>query len=635
MYSSVKVEMKWRIAASVLGVTLGVLSLTTSAQDCPEPLGRSPEGASFGIAADGSTAYLANGATVTVVDLSNPALPSVVGSVALPYSIRHLAQDGDRVYVMTRVHLHVVDVSNPEFPLEIGRLAFEGYHLDADGDLLCVQTDNGLRVFDVSTPATPTMVGTWPTGGSNDFRVVDERVYVSNIGLQILDLSDPTDPTQIGHLDLPVIGKIDVVGDTVYAIDDTQGLVVVDVGDPTAPVRLGTFSEARGGDVAVHRDLAYLTGWPDGLAIVDVGDPARPVLAGTVPRPPDEDWRSVAAVADHGLVSSLQHGLRVIDATDASAPSVEAGIPVPGFVEHAAHADSTLFIAAWERGLRAVDVSDPGNPKDLAFLALDGSAEAIDVEGDLAVVVGRIFKVVDVADPATPVVVGGIPGMTGGRAVEVVGDLAYVSNAEDGLHIVDITTPSVPSEIGSLDPGGPAWWAWNDLAVSGDTVFMSGFGSIEVIDVSDPTHPVSVADIPGTVYSVAVFRSWLLVGSPFDLRIFDVRNASNPVELDPYPTTGWIHHVGMSESVAWLGIQMPGEYNTWIEVVDVGNPFSPVFLGRHLGAGFPAPGFAFDQRMAYSFKSPSGFDTFARCQGPLFADGFESGDTTTWSSAVP
>ena len=31
----------------------------------------------------------------------------------------------------------------------------------------------------------------------------------------------------------------------------------------------------------------------------------------------------------------------------------------------------------------------------------------------------------------------------------------------------------------------------------------------------------------------------------------------------------------------------------------------------------------------------TGFDIFALCQGPLFADGFESGDTTAWSSVAP
>lgn len=621
------------------GMLVSLVLTTTSglclAQDCPDLVHRSPEGISYGVAADGWTAYLANGAAVTTLDLSSPASPVVVGGVDLPYSIRHLAQDGDRVYVLTRVHLHIIDVGDPSSPFEIGRTTIEGYDLDADGDLLCVQTDSGLEIFDVSSPATPTVVGTWPSGGSEDFKVVGQRVFLANIGLQILDLSDPANPTQIGQLGIPQIGRLDVAGHTAYVIDDTKGLVVVDVSDPTTPTQLGNLDTVWGSDIAVSGDLAYLTDWREGLHVVDVSDPSLPQLAGTVPRPPEEDWGHVAAIADHGLVSSGQHGLRVIDATDASVPWVAAGVDTPGYIKNATHSEGVLYVAASERGLRTVDISYPWNPEDLAFLDLGGTAEAVDVEGDLAVVVGWLFKLVDISDPGAPVVVGEIPGMTGGKAVKIIDDLAFVANGETGLQIIDISIPVAPVEVGSLDPGGPSWWTWGDLAVLNGHVFMSGFGSIEVIDVNDPTNPVSVASIPGTAYSIATFRSWLLVGSDLELRIFDIRNPSNPVELDPYPTAGWIHHVGVSGSVAYLGIQFPGEYNTYVEIVDMGDPRSPVGLGQHIAAGFPPPGFAFDHQRAYFLRTYSGFDTFALCLGPVFADGFETGDTRAWSSAAP
>ena len=152
--------------------------------------------------------------------------------------------------------------------------------------------------------------------------------------------------------------------------------------------------------------------------------------------------------------------------------------------------------------------------------------------------------------------------------------------------------------------------------------------------MEDLTNPVSVASIPGTALTIALYRSLLLVGSNYDLRIFDVRDPANPVEFDPYVTSGWIQNIGVSGSVVYLGIQIPGQYNTYIEVVDMGDPTSPTAMGQYVGAGFPAPGFTFDQRMAYSFSTYSGFDIFALCQGPIFADGFETGDTVAWSVAA-
>jgi len=37
----------------------------------------------------------------------------------------------------------------------------------------------------------------------------------------------------------------------------------------------------------------------------------------------------------------------------------------------------------------------------------------------------------------------------------------------------------------------------------------------------------------------------------------------------------------------------------------------------------------------FAVTHETGFDIFALCRGPIFADDFETGDTTMWSSAVP
>lgn len=622
---------------SLAGVTLGFILTMTSgtviAQDCPELVGRSPEGASFDVVTDGSTAYLANGASLTVVDLSIPTSPSIVGSVELPFYIRYLAYSDGRVFATTRAHLHVIDVRGADPPLEIGRLAFKGFQLDADGDLLCIETEDGLSIFDVSTPASPNLVSTVQPLGIWDVKVVGHYAYLSGDGLQIYDLSDPTTPKLVGQFDTLVTSSLDVVGDIAY-LADSYGLVVVDVSDPTAPIQLGNLASVLGGDVAVHGDLAFLRAWPEAMHVIDVSDPAHPQLAGTAARPPGErwSWGRVAAIANHGLYADLEYGLRVIDATDASEPVVAAGANTPGLIKHAVHSNGVLFLAASDQGLRSVDVADPLDPKELMSLDLGGTVEAVDVEGDLAVAVGWLFKVVDVSDPSSPVVLGEIPGMTGGRSVEMVDDLAYVADYETGLHIVDISTPSVPIEIGHLNPGG---YEWRQVVVSGQHVFMPRSGGIEVISVEDPTHPVSVTSIPGSVSTVATYKSSLLVGSSPGLRIFDIQYPSYPVEITQYTTTGWVLDIGISGSVAYLGIQGPGPHIGSVEIVNIGDLDSPVTMGQYVGASAPAPGFVFDRQMAYFFKRYSGFDTFTLCLGPLFADGFETGDTSEWASAQP
>ena len=71
-----------------------------------------------------------------------------------------------------------------------------------------------------------------------------------------------------------------------------------------------------------------------------------------------------------------------------------------------------------------------------------------------------------------------------------------------------------------------------------------------------------------------------------------------------------------------------------IEAVNVGDPTSPALMGASAET-FALSGFAFSRWAVHAVSEFSGFDTFAPCQGPLFADDFESGNTTAWSSTVP
>jgi len=622
--------MSARITAIVVVVVLTVFPGLSTAQDCPELVGRSLEGLTRDVAAAGSIAYMGNGAALTVVDLSSPAAPVVVGNLDLPYAIEAVAVDDDRVYVVTYAGLlHVIDVSTPSAPVELGSLALWGEMLsvDGDGDLVCVGTTSNLYVIDVSDPSEPTLVGT-RTNATNDVdvKVVGQYAYLIDGGLYIIDLSNPANPTDLGFLG-SFGGNLDVVDGLAYVA--SSDFRIIDVTDPMSPTQIGGLGSVGGIDVAVHGNLAFLS--TDGLQVVDVSDPVAPTLTGMVANPLHEPWLGVAAIAGHGLAAAFDHGIRVIDATDPSTPAEVAAIDSPGVNRNAVYSDGVLYIAAFQRGLRGVDVSDPETSVDLAFLDLGGQVLDVAVAGDLVVAVGGPpLTVIDVSDPSSPTIVGSDPTAFGGEAVELVDGLAYVAFYSFGLRVFDLSSPASPMEIGELDLGSHMW---REIVVAEGYVYLGGGDSgVEVIDVRNPANPVSVANIPTMGNGMAVNRSRLLLGDLLDLRIFDVRNPSIPVELGSYPTTNLIWVVGLSGSVAYLSVGYSGF--TRVEVVDIGNPHEPTAMGQYSGVGSPTA-FAFSNEMAFLSRYYSGFDTFALCQGPIFADGFETGDTTVWSSTVP
>ncbi len=81
---------------------------------------------------------------------------------------------------------------------------------------------------------------------------------------------------------------------------------------------------------------------------------------------------------------------------------------------------------------------------------------------------------------------------------------------------------------------------------------------------------------------------------------------------------------------SYLSFQGASELEAW----DVGDPSNPVLMGEHLGAG-DVVDLALGKGHVFTARFMSGFEIFSLCQGPLFANGFESGDTSAWASATP
>lgn len=122
-----------------------------------------------------------------VLSLANPQLPVQVGSVAIPVYAQSLAVSGRYAYIgfiNNTNGLHVVDVTNPAEPTitavlpgvkEISALEIQGQQLYAAGDTV-------LRVYDLSgNPAAPRLIGLAGLRGDgsvNGMAVADSIIFV-------------------------------------------------------------------------------------------------------------------------------------------------------------------------------------------------------------------------------------------------------------------------------------------------------------------------------------------------------------------------------------------------------------------------------------------------------------------------
>jgi len=142
------------------------------------------------VAVSGSYAYAASSLSgFQVINISDPANPSFVGSYPIPFDFVHnIYISGNFAYVADDANgLHIVDISNPAAPYIVSTLVMPGtgtaYDVHVAGNFAYVAADSeGLQVVDISDPSEPDIVGSVKSQqASNSFRdiyVAEDYAYV-------------------------------------------------------------------------------------------------------------------------------------------------------------------------------------------------------------------------------------------------------------------------------------------------------------------------------------------------------------------------------------------------------------------------------------------------------------------------
>jgi hypothetical protein len=390
-------------------------------------------------------------------------------------------QKGGEAFNMTVVGQHDLggrgfnaDVWFHEEFAYVGRWGFTDWALGSKQRFCPDDENRGIAVVDVSDPANPEMVGTLeqPEGTS----VEDVVVYEAPFG------------PLAGH-DIAA-GGIQVCGGSRYDTSFERGLMLWDVTDPENPVELG-FENTGCCTRGVHEfEVQHRT---------DLG---RTFAYATVPASEYEDPNTSSGFRDE----AGRGDFRLIDITDPNSPDEisdwgvihDAGGPLgsgqgcdpdPVF-GHGAEPSAdgkTVFLAYWDSGFVALDLTDPENPSLIGDTDYapdedgDGHSSQFDEERELLFTADEDFclnsgpdierglgylRVYDFEDPQNPVQIGEYRtpnSMTGGPPGS--GDYTihnnfYVADEErtytswysDGVRVIDVSDPTDPEEIAFFVP---------------------------------------------------------------------------------------------------------------------------------------------------------------------------------------
>ncbi len=448
-------------------------------------------------------------------------------------------------------------------------------------------------------------VAEWGTGEYRDVFVQGSYAYCAadRAGLDVVDITDPAAPTLVANTPTAydaegVFASGSYAFVSAYRQNVGSGLLVFDISNPLAPSQIGVLDPLPAGDydgaVFVAGSHAYLGYSGGGFDIVDVSDPAAPSrLSGFRGV---SDVRDIFVLGNYAYLAAYDNGLWIVDVSDPGAPSLEGIFTTSGWLESVWVQGSYAYLAAWHYGLLVVDVADPSAPTQEGRADWGPSLDEVFVFGSYAYAGGGGLHIIDVSTPSAPSLVGSETDQVGYFQGSIVDTKVYLGDRQWAtFQVFEVSDPAAPLRLGSLQCPERV----SDVAVSGDHAYLGTEHGLAVLDISDRSSPGLLAFYPGdairyqignvvvrgdyaylTVYS-SLYESCGVM-SVLCLEIVDVSDPSSPTQVGVYELDDGAHDLYLQGDYAYLALDTYGSpVNDGFLVIDISNPALPWLAGSY------------------------------------------------------
>lgn len=496
----------------------------------------------------GSFAFIGQGGTFVVMDVSDPnhmihlanlIVPDFINQIKVIDSLAYLA-DGNG-------GLQIIDVSSPSTPQFKGSYSSDGSIEDVEvsnGYAYLIEkmpTGNSLRILDISDPAAPYLVGDYTVTTDRWFdniAVEDQMVYLSGSSLTILNVNDPpapvlqsVTPLDSWFSDVQVIDGLALISGSTFG----ASLILYDVSNPFEPTIVSEVSSLINWDdeqnrLAVKGNLAFVynnlilrifdfTNLKDpvevntyylsamdlkvvgsqvymawgSLQVFDFSSIEIPTLLGS--------YYLYGTVYDAQVVNSYLyttdynqklHILNIANLDDLHSESA-----LPDYGHDLKVIGNLLYLNRFNAGFEIWDIADPRNPVLLSLYKPDhGSYTTMTTDGNYVYITellggtrGTGLNIIDVLDPANPVFKGVVDNIGNAVEIEVVGSLVYIAIGSGGLSIVDVSNVTQPTIIGRYQDSHS-----KSVEIIGNVAYVTDYSQgLVMLDISNPANPVLIS----------------------------------------------------------------------------------------------------------------------------------------------
>lgn len=261
-----------------------------------------------------------------------------------------------------------------------------------------------------------------------------------------------------------------------------------------------------------------------------------------------------------------------------------------------------IAVALREAGLRLIQIAPDGTLQTLSVLDLPGEALDVAFSPDgmwVYLAAGKTgLHLVNLSDPTHPFLAGTLPQPTPVQTVAAVGALLAIGSGGE----VALIDPVSGQEIGrhaplkdgqrlALDPDGYAYVA-------------DATDGLKILWLAAPDRPVQIYGERGQPASDVLFESgWVYLVGPGGLRILDVGNRFQPLEIARLDLPGQPQGLALGEGYAYVALGGEG-----VAVVNLENQSAPR-LERRIPLDAPAHALVYDRGRVYVAADSAGLVT--------------------------
>ncbi len=499
----------------VVFVSIMMTSVLSVSGTCLDPVGKIADGPASRISVTGDLALLANGRTLSFIDVSVQGRPEEISSIVFPDLIRNIERAGDSLAFVAagETGLWIVDFSSLEAPSLSPVFHTEDYSTRAiekvDEYLYVLEsswTPEGaqslLQVLDIHDLMRPEKIATLERSASfRDLVFLNGVLAVTDgwgYSLDIIDVSNPSAPSFLAEYrlhDNP--NGIATDGNNLF-LSTIDRVIVFELSDSNSPSVVGTLDDLDPylTHIGISGNYAYVPtsgGQENKLFVLNIEDPVHPSLLNSIPIE-SSAW-ATAILADRLFVAAGGRGMLEFDISSPDEPLLAGAWDTPGSMLDIALSGNYLYTAERFSEMRVFDLSDPSSPIFLPQSGVLPVGWRVKTFGKLLLQATNTgLGILDISDPSSPTPISEIEGRILDFTMK--GEVAYLLIRENKLVIFNLEDPRFPMEISrsSIPAGGASNIEINHgyaIITDSGCPFSSGCEpQLLVVDIQDPVHPV-------------------------------------------------------------------------------------------------------------------------------------------------